>query len=565
MQTLSELTLRHVLERSLCLHGDRPALGWVDGEVLSFAQVGVRVKQVQRLLLRSGFRPGDRVAICGENMPNWGVAFFAATSMGGVAVPILTDFQPGAISNILKHSGARVLLVSRRLCDKIKELDTTCVRACFLLDDFTPVLRDQGGDPCTEKFRPRKAFPRDESGGMDLSGPGGGGVRVREQDTATIIYTSGTTGSSKGVMLSHRNVVFGALSANAIGGVGSSDRMLSILPLAHVYECTLGLVIPFLQGAPVYYLDKPPTARVLLPALQRIRPTMMLSVPLVIEKIYKSRIHKELNRNRLLRLLGSAMPTRKLLHRAAGRKLRASFGGKLRFFGIGGAALAPEVERFLREAGFPYAIGYGLTECSPLVAGSNRHTTRLRRIGRAVPGVGIRIKDPDPVTGVGEVQVRGDNVMQGYYREPGMTREAFTDDGWFRTQDLGVVDGDNYLQLRGRIKNIILGPSGENIYPEEIETICTQNPYTLDCLVYAVDNKLCMRVHLDYERLNELFAQLKVGRDHVGEHIRDLLEKLRQEVNSKVATFCRVHHIFEQREPFEKTPTKKIKRYLYVG
>jgi long-chain acyl-CoA synthetase len=298
----------------------------------------------------------------------------------------------------------------------------------------------------------------------------------------------------------------------------------------------------------------------MLPALQRVKPTIVLSVPLIIEKIYKSRIHPQLSKNVALRQLMKIPAIRKRLHRVAGRKLLDTFGGELHLFCIGGAALAPDVEFFLREARFPYAIGYGLTETSPLVAGTDPSHTRYRSTGKALPGIQIRIADPDPETDEGEIHIRGPVLMQGYYQDPARTADVFTDDGWFRTGDLGVLDEEGYLYIRGRSKNVILGPSGKNIYPEEIEAALAEFDIVQESLVFQQGRQLVARVFLDYERL----STEGLSEQRARERIVALLDGLRRDVNERLSSFSRLHRLIEQREPFEKTPTQKIKRHLYV-
>jgi long-chain acyl-CoA synthetase len=301
-----------------------------------------------------------------------------------------------------------------------------------------------------------------------------------------------------------------------------------------------------------------------MPAMARVRPTVMLSVPLIIEKIYKGRIHPKLTGNPVIRGLYRIPLLRRRLHAAAGRKLLASFGGKLRIFTIGGAPLAADVELFLREAGFPYAIGYGLTETSPLIAGSPPESTKFRSTGFPVSGARIKIDNPDPATGEGEILVNGPMVMKGYYRDPKRTADVMTAEGWFRTGDLGVFDRNGYLFIKGRLKNLILGPSGKNIYPEEIESTINEFDIVLESLVFQDDNQLAARVHLNYEELDRLFSRLHLTESQIRDKMRSLLEDLRRQINEKLAAFSRIQKLVEQREPFEKTPTQKIKRHLYV-
>jgi long-chain acyl-CoA synthetase len=387
---------------------------------------------------------------------------------------------------------------------------------------------------------------------------------VEEEDLASIIYTSGTTGRSKGVMLTHRNIVFNAMMGRRIQWIDENDRFLSVLPLSHTYENTLGLILPMISGSCVYYLKKPPTPAVLLPAVEQVQPTMMLTVPLIIEKIYFTKILPAITGNRLLHQLYQIPFFRKKLNAAAGKKLYKTLGGKLKFFGIGGAKLNRSVERFLIEAKFPYAIGYGLTETAPLLAGSNPKGTAFESTGPAIEGIELKINCPDPKTGEGEIWARGPNVMKGYYKEPGLTAEVLTPDGWFKTGDLGAFDEKGNLYIKGRLKNMILGSSGENIYPEEIESVINNFRFVKESLVVQQKGKLVALVHFNIEELEKKYQSF---RDDVSKQIEnkidELTEELKQYVNSHVNKFSQIQKIIYQPDPFQKTATLKIKRFLY--
>lgn len=562
MEELRPYTLRHVLERSADLYADQPALSQLGCEPLTFRDLHDHAQHLAAWLRDKGIGAGDRVGILGENSPNWGIAYFAITGMGAIAVPILPEFHTDAVQHILRHSEAKAVFVSERLFPKIEEGDGALSdMLCINMETFQPIEQGTTRDMLREiKAKGLREFRKLRDRALRLASSTD--KAPDEDDVAAIIYTSGTTGHSKGVVLTHRNIVWDADAVKCIVQIMPGDRMLSILPLSHTYECTLGLVLPVLNGAHVHYMDKPPTARALLPAMAQVRPTAMLSVPLVIEKIFKTALLPKFTGSWLMRHLYAIPFVRRKLHAIAGRKLLESFGGALRIFCIGGAGIAPDVERFLREAGFPYAIGYGLTETSPLVAGSGPDTTRLTSTGYPLKGVEIDIDAPDPATGEGEIIVRGPNVMREYYKAPQITEAAFTPEGWFRTGDLGKFDDDGFLYIKGRLKNVVIGPSGENIYPEEIEAIIHQSPYVLESLVYQQDGRLVARIHLDATRLDEEFGTLTALKQR--EKVDALLETLRVETNAKVSTFARLAKVIEQTEPFEKTPTHKIKRYLYV-
>jgi len=556
-------TLKHVLERSAAAFPDRHALTFVNDIPLTYSELKKEVEDLSHVLHARGIVAGDRVAILGENMPNWGVAYFAVTTMGAVVVPILPEFHPNEIHHILRHSGCKALFVSEKLFDKLKDAECKECRTMVLLNNFHLIQPETTKEKVREFVESgRKKWSRMKETALRLARRTP--KEVREEDLASIIYTSGTTGHSKGVMLTHRNIVANALATLETQEVTEKDRLLSLLPLSHAYECTLGLVIPVTQGACVYYLSKPPTPSVLLPALAEVKPTMILAVPLIIEKIVKQKIFPRFTRKALVRGLYRLTPIRKTLHQIAGKKLYATFGGQLRFFGIGGAPLSAEVELFLREARFPYAIGYGLTETSPLISGSAPAQTRYRSAGKPLSNAEVRVQNPDPKTGEGEIWTRGECVMKGYFNDPGRTAEALTGDGWFKTGDLGVLDRDGYLFIRGRLKNVILGPSGENIYPEEIENVLNASDLVLESLVYQDQGQIAARVHLNYEMLDREAEKHHWTETRIQEQIDSLLEKIRLSVNEKVSSFSRINRIIEQPEPFEKTPTQKIKRYLYA-
>jgi long-chain acyl-CoA synthetase len=483
-------------------------------------------------------------------MPNWAKAYFGTTFLGAVAVPLLPDFHVSEIDNILRHAEPVALFVSASLEGRLKELDTALPGLVVRLDDLQVIRAREPGLAFDPEARPRRPV-----------------AEVAEDDLAAIIYTSGTTGKSKGVMLTHRNICHNASASRLIQPVNEHDRFLSILPLSHTYENTLGLILPLISGASVHYLQRPPTPAVLLPALESVRPTTILAVPLVIEKIYRNRVLPALTKNAVMRVLYRIPFVRRRLHRIAGRKLKQTFGGRLRFFGVGGAKLDPIVDRFLDEARFPYAIGYGLTETSPLAAGSAPFGTKVGFVGPRVQGTQVELRDLDPRTGEGEIWVKGPNVMRGYYKDPELTAEVLTADGWFRTGDLGFFDAEGNLAIRGRLKNMIVGASGENIYPEEIESVINSFRYVVESLVVEQKGRLVAMVHLNRDELEQRYQQLRddVGRrvDDVERRVDEVLRELKAYVNSRVNKFSQIHVVIHSHEPFIKTATQKIKRFLY--
>lgn len=537
MTKLKLYTLPSLLANSVENYSDNKSLSYVNSEGFTYNQLNKEVEKTKMLLQSQGIQHGDKVAILSRNMPNWGISYFAITSLGAVAVPLLPDFHENEIENILEHSEAKSIFISNLMLPKIKAIKSK-LESIIIIDDLK---LHQTNNNLIE-----------------------GDYEVKEDDLASIIYTSGTTGKSKGVMLSHKNIVHNAVQVLTIEPVKSRHRFLSILPLSHTYENTLGFILPILQGASVYYLEKPPTASALIPALSKVKPTHILSVPMVIEKIYRNQVLPKFTGSKVLSILYKIPFLRKIFNKLAGNKLKETFGGKLEFFGVGGAALDPTVEKFLREAKFPYAIGYGLTESSPLISGANPRVVKYKGTGPALEGVQVKINNPDPVTGEGEVWAKGENIMKGYFKEPELTKEVLTEDGWLKTGDLGYFDKDNFLYLKGRIKNMIVGSSGENIYPEEIESVINNFKYVVESIVVQQKGKLVALVHFNHEELEKQFQHLKEEAvAFAKKKAEELKAELQDYVNSRVNKFSRIYAVVPHTIPFEKTATKKIKRYLY--
>lgn len=541
----SVMTLPGLLEESSAKYGQRPAFAFAGEKEFTYSEFRTRVYALIAWLEKMGIKRGDRVAILSTNMPNWPIAYFAVTSMECVVVPILHDFSEEEIENILNHSETETIFVSQTLEKKLKD-SKGGLKNIIRIEDFTVSRSESGVEAYDATATPLNKYSSDPD------------------DMAAIIYTSGTTGKSKGVMLSHMNIYSNAVAGKKIQEIHEFDRFLSVLPLAHTFENTIGMIIPVMSGSAVYYLRKPPTAPVLLPALKEIRPTLMLAVPLIIEKIYYNSVKPKLTGNAFMKTLYGIPPFRKVLHKAAGKKLMETFGGEMKFFGIGGAKVNRIVERFLKEGNFPYAIGYGLTETAPLIAGAGPTETLLESTGRAVEGVELKINDPDPKTGEGEIWAKGPNVMKGYYKEPAITAEVLTPDGWFRTGDLGVFNKENKLFIKGRLKNVIIGASGENIYPEEIESLINNFRHVVESLVVQQKGKLVALVHINREELEAKYLDMRDEMNRVVEEkITELLEELQSQVNMRISKFSRIQNVILQTVPFEKTATQKIKRYLY--
>ena len=534
-------TLYELVRNSVEKFASKVAFSMFEGDDVTYAEVGRRIEKVQEILTGAGLRAGDKVALLSSNMPNWGVCYFAVTSAGMVAVPILPDFSGEELDMIIAHSEAKALLVSDRLFTKLSKQT---------IERLNVVVRTKNLGVIAQRVK--------GEGSMAVPKP---------DDLAVIIYTSGTTSKPKGVMLTHAALCAQVGISSSIFPVLPDDVFLSVLPLSHTYECSIGMIYPFSMGARVVYLDRPPTASALMPALRAVRPSVMLIVPLIIEKIYRHQVLAKFNSNGFWRTLYKVGFLRRYLHRVAGKKLLKLFGGRLRFLGIGGAKLDGGAEKFLLEAKVPYAIGYGLTETAPLLAGAAPSQVRLGSTGPQAPGVQLRLENINPDTRQGEVVALTPSVMLGYFKNPEATKEVFTDDGWFRTGDLGEFVKDGWLYIKGRLKNMIVGPGGENIYPEDIETVLNSHVYIADSIVTEQEGRLVALVHFNRDEIEAMVDNWREEWETKKEAWEAKTEQLKKEimdfVNAKVNRFSRISEVVEEKDDFAKTPTHKIKRFLY--
>ena len=542
-------TLYELLQNSVKKYSDKIAFSMLGGEDVTYSEVGRRVKQVQDLLVGAGLKAGDKVAILSSSMPNWGVSYFAIVTSGMVAVPILNDFTSEELEKLIKHSESKALLVSDKLFTKISKETAASLNI---------IIRTKNLNVISQTV--------EEQGSISIPKP---------DDLAVIIYTSGTTSTPKGVMLTHYNLASQINLLYNLYPIGPGDGMLSVLPMSHTYECSLGMLYVIATGATTTYLEKPPTPSVLLPALRKVRPTCFLIVPLIIEKIYNSQVLAKFTANKFMATLYGVGFIRRVLHRIAGKKLNAAFGGRARLF-IGGSKLDEKVEQFLMDAKVPYAIGYGLTETAPLVAGQISPRVKLGSTGPAMEGVEVRLDNVNPDSGHGEIVVKTPCALQGYYKNEEATAAVFTEDGWFRTGDLGYIDNEGFIYIKGRLKNMIVGPSGENIYPEEIESVLNTHVFVSESVVTEQDGHLIALVHFDSDAIEKLKDELaekwEITRDEWNQKLAEWdkkKEELKQDVmkyvNSKVNRFSRIAEVREEENEFEKTPSKKIRRFLYTG
>ena len=529
-------TLAKLYEYATTVYSKNQYTQWYDTKEggYTFSSLKAKCDSLSKKLTQYGIGAGDKVAILSQSMPNWSVAFFSIVPFGRIAIPILPDSSQNEVTNILEHSESKVIFVSQKLMSKLSEECRAKMTLVIDMDTFEVIQSDEEKFTCDG----RTSVPTPE-------------------DIATIIYTSGTTGSAKGVVLSHRNLASNVITCYHSCKRTEKDRWLSVLPMAHTLEMTLCMLYPMYCGATVYYLPKPPVASLLMKALKMVKPTTMLTVPLIIEKVYKGSVLPTIQKSRTLTWMNEHMNG--LMCRIIGMKLKATFGGHISFYGIGGAKLDPEVERFLLKANFPYAIGYGLTETSPLLGYSMNRWRTVGSFGYPVYNVKLKLHNVNPETGEGEVVAKGPNVMLGYYKDPKRTRSVFTEDGWFRTSDIAVQDEKGRFFIKGRNNNMILGPSGENIYPEEIENVINNVEGVSESIVVERDGKLVALV-----QPNENFIQWdKEGEDKLYETLDAWKAKLLKVTNKNVSKASQVSSIEVMKEPFEKTATQKIRRFKY--
>ncbi len=529
-------TLAKLYEYATTVYSKKQYTQWYDTQKGGYTYASFKEKcdSLSKVLTQYGIGAGDKVAILSQSMPNWSVAFFSLAPFGRIVIPILPDSSQNEVTNIINHSETKAIFVSQRLAGKVSEEVKDKMVLIIDIDTLEIVKSDDEHFTCDGKT----SVPTPE-------------------DIATIIYTSGTTGSAKGVVLSHRNLTANVITCYHSCKRTSKDRWLSVLPMAHTLEMTLCMLYPMYCGATVYYLPKPPVASLLLKALKVVKPTTMLTVPMIIEKVYKGSVLPTIRNSRTLTWMNEHMYG--LMCWIIGMKLKATFGGHMSFYGIGGAKLDPEVEKFLLKAKFPYAIGYGLTETSPLLGYSMHGWRKVGSFGYPVYNVKLKLHNMDPQTGEGEVVALGPNVMLGYYKDPVRTKSVFTEDGWFRTSDIAVQDEKGRFYIKGRNNNMILGPSGENIYPEEIENVVNNIEGVSESIIVERNGKLVALV-----QPSENFIQWdNESEDRLYEKLDGWKEKILSITNKNVNKSSQVSSVEVMKEPFEKTATQKIRRFKY--
>ena len=529
-------TLAKLYDYATAVYSKKTYTQWYDTKEGSYTYATFKNEcdALSKVLTQYGIGAGDKVAILSTNMPNWSVAFFSTVVFGRISIPILPDSSENEVTNIINHSESKVLFVAKKMVGKVSKEVMEKMTLVIELDTLEIIKADEEKFTCDG----RTAVPTPD-------------------EIATIIYTSGTTGSAKGVVLTHRNLASNVITCYHSCKRTEKDRWLSILPMAHTLEMTLGMLYPMYTGSTVYYLPKPPAAPLLLKAMKIVRPTTMLTVPMIIEKVYKGSVLPTIKKSRTLTWMNKHM--RWLMCRIIGMKLKKTFGGCISFYGIGGAKLDPEVEEFLLKARFPYAIGYGLTETSPLLGYAMKGWRSVGSFGYPVYNVKLKLHNVDPVTGEGEIVAKGPNVMLGYYKDPVRTRSVFTDDGWFRTSDIAVQDEKGRFYIKGRNSNMILGPSGENIYPEEIENVLNNVEGVGESIVVERNGRLVALV----SPIEGFIEWDKATEDKFYEKLAHWKAKILSITNKSVNKSSQVSSIEVMKEPFEKTATQKIRRFKY--
>ena len=529
-------TLAKLYEYATTVYSKNQYTQWYNTKTGGYTYSSFKGKcdSLSKKLTQYGIGAGDKVAILSQSMPNWSVAFFSIVPFGRIAIPILPDSSENEVTNILEHSESKVIFVSQKLAGKLSQACRDKMTLVIDIDTFDVIHADEEKFTCDG----RTSIPTPD-------------------DIATIIYTSGTTGSAKGVVLSHRNLSSNVITCYHACKRTEKDRWLSVLPMAHTLEMTLSMLYPMYCGATVYYLPKPPVASLLMKALKMVKPTTMLTVPLIIEKVYKGSVLPTIKKSRTLTWMNENMNG--LMCRIIGMKLKKTFGGHISFYGIGGAKLDPEVENFLLKAKFPYAIGYGLTETSPLLGYSMNKWRTVGSFGYPVYNVKLKLHNVNPESGEGEIIAKGPNVMLGYYKDPVRTKSVFTEDGWFRTSDIAVQDEKGRFYIKGRNNNMILGPSGENIYPEEIENVINNVEGVSESIVVERDGKLVALV----QPAENFIEWDKESEDKIYEKLDAWKAKLLKATNKNVSKASQVSSVEVMKEPFEKTATQKIRRFKY--
>jgi len=539
------------IEQSIRQNWEIEALSNYKEKGFSYKEIAEKILKFHIFFKDAGVKEGDKIALVGRNSANWCVVYLATVTYGAVIVPILPDFKAEDLTNLITHSEATVLIVDDKILETLNNKKLPAITATVSLDDFSLAS--------SVKPQLKKSYPSLESKFIqtypDLRKEDIKFSDVSNDALAVISYTGGTTGFSKGVMLSHNNLAANIRFAQTHMPLKPGDPVVSFLPLAHTYGCAFEFLFPFTFGCHITILSKTPSPQIIVQAFKEIKPRLILSVPLVIEKIFKKQLLPVISKPHMKILL--AIPgINKILHKKIREKLTETFGGRFHEIVIGGAAFNPEAERFFRKIGFRFTVGYGMTECGPLISYTSWDTTKLGASGKPVDTLEVAIDSEDQEKKMGEIILRGENVMLGYYKNEKATREIIDENGWMHTGDLGVIDKEKNIFIKGRSKSMLLGPSGKNIFPEEIEAVINNMKYIAESLVISEDNKLVALIYPDFEMMKK---------DNISEdQLQPILDETRKSVNERVPEFMAVHKFRIHPEEFAKTPKRSIKRFLYT-
>ena len=546
--------LNHV-ENAFKNYWDSPAITNYGKNTFTFGQVAENIEKLHILLKEAGVKKDDRIVLCAKNSAEWAASFIAIATYDAVMVPLLNDFLPESVQNLTNHSDATAIFTEPEIWNKMDAEKMPNINIAINILDFTPIYT-KAGDVDAEAFNAKcdeifkKQFPEGVKP-EHISYPTG-----NLDELELINYTSGTTSDPKGVMLSARSISSNVEFAMKHMPNQPGWHILSMLPLGHMYGMAFEFLYPLASGCHIYFLGKTPTPSVLIKALAEVKPYMLVTVPLVVEKIFKGKVMPTLNKP-LMKVLTSIPGINKIIYNKVRTKLLATFGGNLERGSliVGGAAINEKVEKLMKKMNFPYTVGYGMTECGPLICYRNWKTFAMRSCGQKVERVEVRIDSEDPRNVVGEIQIKGDNVMMGYYKNPEATKATFTADGWLKSGDLGVIDAEGNVFIKGRSKNMILSASGQNVFPEEIEDKFNSLPVVMESIVISRGNKIVALVVPDMDVYKRLEGNTK--------SVEEILDEYLKQVNAELPAYSKVNLVERHDEPFEKTPKRSIKRFLY--
>ncbi len=539
------------IERSIKSNWDIESLADYKGEAFRYSEVAEKIARLHIIFEKSGISKGDKISLLGKNSANWAVVYLATISYGAVTVPILPDFKPEDVHNLVNHSDSVALFVLESILEPLDKSKMPALKAILSLTDFSVIFDKEGR---TKEAAEKLDMYFSEKYPEGFNAETFNLEHIENKELAVISYTSGTTGRSKGVMIPHNSLIANVRFAHNHMPLLPNDKIVSFLPLAHAYGCAFEFVFPFTLGCHITFLGKIPSPQVIIQAFQEIRPRLILAVPLIIEKIYKNQLLPVISQPKM-KILMKIPGLNKIIFGKIRKKLTTVFGGNFVELVIGGAAFNKDAEIFFTKIKFPFTVGYGMTECGPLISYAGWKETKIGSAGKLVDTLEIKIDSPDPYNEIGEIMVRGDNLMYGYYKNEKATKEVLDDEGWLHTGDLGVIDKENFIFIKGRSKSLILGPSGQNIYPEEIEDKINNMLYVAESVVVDRNEKLVALIFPDKDKME------KDGIDEV--KLKELLEGYRRELNEIVPAYMRVSEFRIHSEEFEKTPKRSIRRFKY--